>query len=263
MWISHNLLLGLENELMDLIVNGSLKSFLGNLISTTSSVEMLDDVLEDLILKAVDIQTSTHKIEGDILQQKDVGSLLTAAQHLLVRIGVVITTFEDILMANMDGSTTARYNSELSSCEDRDAKQTKRRSLHLTPATSHPFQPPNNPSNGYHPPLPSDSGACTKKTKKKMNGRSGHEWTTAEQKVWLVAYYETYYHPCLVDRDYSKFKAPFYEAWFQKWPEISSVGLVFPEGTTVEALSQSQHEQLATAIAKHQQVTQTKGCNGG
>ncbi|KIK80551.1 hypothetical protein PAXRUDRAFT_28137 [Paxillus rubicundulus Ve08.2h10] len=77
-----------------------------------------------------------------------------------------------------------------------------------------------------------------------------NKWATKEQKIWLTAYYEMYYCPCMVNREYTEFKPVFFEAWFQKWPEIDLKECGFQTGTTTSTLDPQQHKNLAEGIEK-------------
>ncbi|KIJ60878.1 hypothetical protein HYDPIDRAFT_170023 [Hydnomerulius pinastri MD-312] len=166
-------LAAIEDRLM-ILVDGSLKSFVVNLCGSTARMP-LGHTLENLILKAAEIQFSAWSIEGEVLQAEGVGKLLTLARSISRRVATVITTLEDLLLADMEGQVESLYRS---------------------------------------------NGLLYQTTEDICYGNSmtGSEWASKEQKIWLQAYYEKYYVPCMPSKNYTEFKPVFYEAWFKNWP---------------------------------------------
>ncbi|KAI9574064.1 hypothetical protein HD554DRAFT_2253044 [Boletus coccyginus] len=213
---------GLENKLRTVegellgLVSGSLKSLLDSWLSTPTDEGTLDSSVEELILLATDVQKSARGVESDILQRRGAGSLLASVQKVTRSVARAISMLEDVLMANMEGTLHTLYQ--------------KKGSLLLR------ILPPNNFNQVTH-------------SLSKMGKQS---WVTDEQKQWLHDYYEQHYVKCLLNRDYMEFKPIFFEAWFQKWPEIQSKECGFPLGMTPESLTPVQREHLGCQIEKRQ-----------
>jgi hypothetical protein len=105
---SESSLAAIEDRLMTLI-NGSLHSFLGNLCSTHTA---LGDILEGVILEAAEVQRSARNIKGEVLQAHGVGDLLSLSRGVSARVATVITSLEDLLLADMEDQVESLYCSK-------------------------------------------------------------------------------------------------------------------------------------------------------
>jgi hypothetical protein len=81
------------------------------------------------------------------------------------------------------------------------------------------------------------------------------EWVTAEQKIWLQAYYEKYYVPCMPSKNYTEFKPVFYEAWFKLWP-MREKYCKDREIDPAMQLTPEQEGEIAEAMETHKGVSE-------
>ncbi|KAH7909549.1 hypothetical protein BJ138DRAFT_1114870 [Hygrophoropsis aurantiaca] len=78
------------------------------------------------------------------------------------------------------------------------------------------------------------------------------KWATAEQEIWLKAYFIEKYKPCMPSKNYTAFWPQYFKAWADKWPE-RTLCTELKDKPVDEALTKAENAILAAALEKRQE----------